>query len=154
MHFSNLFWVPSVVLRPIANQIRFTSFFKMKLPIIIYSIYNENNKRLIKRRDIVLKEINTIEYLIRTNPDKITVYYTGLYEYDSHYTQYFSKSNWEQSTENYKTSKVIPKPSYLHSHLNEDLQKRIKNLQIINSSLYSDVEKVNYSNVFQEDKNE
>ena len=37
--------LPSVALRPIANQIRFTIFFKMKLPIIIYSIYNENNKR-------------------------------------------------------------------------------------------------------------
>ena len=141
----------------LANQVYEALGFDISLPSIDNTIEadnkKENNKRLIKRRDIVLKEINTIEYLIRTNPDKITVYYTGLYEYDSHYTQYFSKSNWEQSTENYKTSKVIPKPSYLHSHLNEDLQKRIKNLQIINSSLYSDVEKVNYSNVFQEDKN-
>jgi hypothetical protein len=113
----------------------------------------EKKEKLNKRREIVLKEINAIEELIRTNPDEITIYYTALYENDYQQTKYFDKTNWEQSTEKYKTSKVISKPSYLHSHLDEELQKRIKNLQVINSSLYSNIEEINYSNIFQIGKN-
>jgi hypothetical protein len=113
----------------------------------------EKKEKLNKRKEIVLKEINAIEELIRTNPDEITIYYTALYENDYQQTKYFDKANWEQSTEKYKTSKVISKPSYLHSHLDEELQKRIKNLQVINSSLYSNIEEINYSNIFQIGKN-
>ena len=139
-----------------SSQIYEALGFETELPSYYNIIETDNKKdkkeRLEQRRELVLREINAIEQLIKTNPDEITIYHSKPYKDAYEVIKYFDKNNWEKDDSKYKESKTITKPSYLHNHLGEELQKRIKNLQIINSSLFDDVEKINYSNIFKEGK--